>query len=436
MNSSLPDIPRFYTALAEWSGCIVYLMTMRRRLYGWRFFLVAGCALAVQSLFLTLTKDLIIYFWIPCMLAAVALMFLFLYACGNMSAVDAGYYCVRTFVLAELAASLEWQIHCFFWPLGNSPLYVGLVVLAIVYAAVFLCVWLLEKRHAPKESMLAITWKELFSTTVIGVAVFAISNLSFVSVQTPFSGRYGSEIFIIRTMVDLGGFAILYAHHVQCYELRVRRELESVQNILKNQYQQYQQSKKSIDLINRKYHDIKHQIAVLRAEPDAVKRNAYLDEMEAEIKTYEAQNKTGSPVLDTVLTSKSLYSARHGISLTCVADGKLLAFMDVMDVCTVFGNALDNAIESVERIADHDKRLIHVSVFAQKSFLVMRFENYYEGELCFEGGLPATTKRDKDYHGYGLKSIRYVARKYGGSVAVRAEKSWFELKILIPMRKT
>lgn len=64
--------------------------------------------------------------------------------------------------------------------------------------------------------------------------------------------------------------------------------------------------------------------------------------MEAEIRQYEAQNKTGNKVLDTVLTSKSLYCNKNGITFTCVADGTLLGFMDVMDICSIFGNALDN----------------------------------------------------------------------------------------------
>lgn len=434
MNTMLPDIPRIYTALAEWGACVIYLMTMRRRLKGWRFFPASLCALAIQSVFLVATKDISIYFWVPCMMGAVALMFVFIFSCGEIRAIDAGYYCVRAFVLAELAASLEWQLHCFFWPDGKIHGILGLIVLVLVYLAVFVCVWLLEKRHVPKEVKFEVRYSELLSSFLIGATVFGISNLSFISVHTPFSTEYGSGIFIIRTMVDLGGFAILYAYHIQCCELRFRRELQAIQNILQNHYLQYQQSKESIEIINRKYHDLKHQIAVLRAEKDAAKRNAYLDGMEAEIKTYETQNKTGNLVLDTVLTGKSLYCAGHGITLNCVADGKLLDFMDVMDICTVFGNALDNAIECAEKIPENEKRLIYVSVFSQKSFVVVRFENYYEGDLLFEGGLPATTKGDRNFHGYGIKSIKHVAEKYGGTVAIKTEKNWFELRIIIPLK--
>ena len=141
---------------------------------------------------------------------------------------------------------------------------------------------------------------------MISIAVFAVSNMSYVNVNTPFTGRYSFEIGNIRTIVDVAGIAILYAHLIQCCELRVRKELEAVQNVLQNQYAQYKQSKESIELINYKYHDLKHQIAVLRSETDSGKREEFLDKMEADIKKYENQNKTGNKVLDTVLTTKSL----------------------------------------------------------------------------------------------------------------------------------
>lgn len=411
---------------------MVYISALPRRLRGWRLALCSGAMLAALAAFLMLTKDLPIGFWLPCMAAAVGLMFVLLGLCCRGSLTDAAYYGIHAFVLAEFAASLEWQLYCFLLLDKDGPRWGQAALLLAVYLAVFLLMFLLVRRLTAKGGGLNATWRELGSAAIIGIAVFALSNLSFLTTDTPFSAQYGPEIYNIRTIMDLGGLAILYAHHLQCRELRVLRELESVQNVLQKQYQQYQLSKDSIELINRKYHDLKHQITVLRTEPDAAQRNAFLDQMEAEIRTYEAQNKTGNQVLDTVLTSKSLYCAQHGIGLTCVADGALLDFMDVMDLSAVFGNALDNAIECEEQIADPEKRLIHVSVSAQRDFVLLRFENYCEGDLSFSEGLPVTTKKDRDFHGYGLKSIRYVARKYGGTVTVRKEKQWFVLQVLLP----
>lgn len=242
------------------------------------------------------------------------------------------------------------------------------LLLIIIYGLLFSTIWLIEKRHIPDGGKLNIRHRELWSTVVIGVAVFSISNLSFVTARTPFSGQYTQEIFNIRTLVGLGGFSILYAYHIQLNDLRIRHELKAVQNILQNQYVQYQQSKESIEIVNYKYHDLKNQIIGLRAEQDPDKRNAYLIEMENDIKSYEAQNKTGNHVLDTLLTIKSMHCIKNGITLTCVADGTLLDGMDVVDISTIFGNALDNAIEYEQQIEEEEKRLIHVSVFAQKDF--------------------------------------------------------------------
>ena len=83
--------------------------------------------------------------------------------------------------------------------------------------------------------------------------------------------------------------------------------------------------------------------------------------MEQEIRSYEAQNKTGNEVLDTILTSKSLYCQQHGITLTCVADGAALDFMDTMDLCSLFGNALDNAIEGTAKVAARQRATAHPS---------------------------------------------------------------------------
>ena len=127
-------------------------------------------------------------------------------------------------------------------------------------------------------------------------------------------------------------------------------------------------------------------------------------------------------MLDAVLTSKSLYCQNNGIGLTCVADGSALNFMEDMDISALFGNILDNAIESVQKLNEQEKRLIHLSVAKQKQFLRIRCENYCEEQLKFENGMPVTTKKDRRFHGFGMKSIKSTAAKYGGSVTTDLKK--------------
>lgn len=430
----MPDIPRLYTAIAEWMACMIFILPFKKRFSP----VVTGYIMAgmfgVQSVFLILTGDVRLCLWVPCMIIAVSLMIGFILCCCEIEIMDAAYFGIIAFVVAEFMASIEWQIVCYFGGEGFRKWWQQGLALGSVYGVIILMLFWILHIHLPKDADLGISKKEFLSGLLIAVAVFAVSNLSYITVNTPFSGRYSFEIGNIRTLVDCGGIAILYAHLMQCCEIRVRKELEAVQNVLKNQYAQYMQSKESIELINYKYHDLKHQISVLRSEMDPGKRAAFLDKMEEEIRQYEAQNKTGNKVLDTVLTTKSLYCNKNGITFTCVADGTLLNFMDVMDICSIFGNALDNAIECEMRIPDREKRLIHVTVSKQKAFLLLRFENYCEEELKYQGGILATTKKDKKYHGYGMKSIRYTVNKYGGAVTIDAKENWFDLKILIPVQ--
>lgn len=433
MMNAMPDIPRIYTAIAEWAACLIFILMLRPRYDKKRTVVIACLWLALQILFLEITANIILWLWLPCMIVAFGLMIGMLYCCCKITEWEAGYYGIFAFVIAEGMASLEWQIFNFFFAGGEAGWWIKALFLIIIYGGFVFILWNLIHRHIPQDGCLDINRKDWMSALLIGVVVFGFSNLSFVTLDTPFSGEYSQEIANIRTLVDIAGIAMLYAHMVLCCQNKVRMELEAVQMVLENQYQQYKLSRESIDLINYKYHDLKHQIQFLRNETDAEKRNEYLNQMEEEIRQYELQNKTGNHVLDTVLTSKSLYCDKHGISLTTVADGTLLNFMETMDICSVFGNALDNAIESVLKLKDKEKRLIHVSVSRQKNFLMIRFENYFEGVLERDVDTVKTTKADERYHGYGIKSIRYTINKYDGAVDIQAKDNWFELKILIPL---
>ena len=430
----LPDIPRLYTALAEWMACLIFILPFKKRFSP----AVTGCLVAgafgIQSVFLISTGGVRLIFWIPCMIFAVFLMVAFVFCCCEIRLTDAAYFGMIAFVAAEFMASAGWQILCYtgkeawmsWWQQGMAILLIYGVIAVILYKILHI--------HMPKDGQMEITRREYFSGLLISIAVFAVSNMSYVNVNTPFTGRYSFEIGNIRTIVDVAGIAILYAHLIQCCELRVRKELEAVQNVLQNQYAQYKQSKESIELINYKYHDLKHQINLLKSGADSEKAGEYLEQMEREIKIYETQNKTGNKVLDTILTSKSMHCQRHGIELKFMGEGQLLNFMEDMDISALFGNMLDNAIESVVKIKDRQKRLISLHVIQDKQFIRIRTENYCEENVQFQDGIPITTKKDKRFHGYGMKSMKKIVEKYGGSVMAGKANNWFELKILIPMK--
>ena len=424
--TAVPDIPRLYTALAECLATLLYARQLAPR-YSARHSTVNSLIwMAGLAVFMQLTGSVPLVLWLPCMVAAIGSMYLFLWRTCETTPLEAGYYCARAFILAELAASAEWQLHCALWPqrAGRDPLAVLLLVL--VYGVLFTAVYWMEKRRSTQPAKLHITPLGMLTAVIMAITVFAVSNLSFVN-----NNEATMSIRYIRTLVDLAGVLILTVQHEQLRESALHSELTAMDDVLRRQYEQYRQSKENIKLINRRYHELKVQIATIRAERDQAKQDAALAAMESDIRRYEAENKTGNPVLDTLLTSKSLYCQQHGINMTCVADGKLLDFLSTGEICTIVGTALDNATESVAAEPDPEKKLIRVAIYAQNGFVMLRFENYCAQPVELgPDGLPLRSA----HGGYDLKSVRAAAEAHGGTLTLHWENEWFTLKVLLPQK--
>ena len=114
-----------------------------------------------------------------------------------------------------------------------------------------------------------------------------------------------------------------------------------------------------------------------------------------------------------------------------MADGKLLDLLGEADLYSLLGNALDNAIENVQKVSE-ELRIINLSVVKQDGIVKVHVDNYYNGELKFKGGVPQTSKGDSANHGFGIKSMRLIAEKYGGILRIAAEDNVFNLNILFP----
>lgn len=430
----LMDIPRSYTAIAEWGACLLAIYMMPKRYSLKQLVPISGAALLIQIGVLVLTDDVPVMFWIPCMLLAVAFMYLFLYICCDTTLLTIGYYCANAFILAEFAASLEWQVYYFFFVrMGHGSVKISLLTMIFVYSVVFVIMWMLEDKFTSQMRLTISKYECLAAVLIVGLS-FAFSNLGYLYADTSFGEQISDNIFYTRTLVDLCGLAVTYSYYMRIQELRLENEMAVIRMTLENQYEQYKRYQESIDIINYKYHDIKHQIEGLRSLDSSKAKNEWLDNMEHDLRQYEETINTGNAVLDTLLTSKNIVCRKNHIGLTCVIDGTLLDFMSSMDLCSIFGNALDNAIESVVKLENPEERLIHVSLSTQKGFVLILFENYCRETLNFEKGMPKTTKADNKNHGFGIKSIQYTVKKYDGTVTVACNKNWFELKILIPKK--
>lgn len=427
------NTPGYYYAIAYALSVFVITCTNERKIGRWKLAVVSCAQFALLLFFMTVTDGVRQELFVPSMLLIVLLLLGYIYICNDFSLREAGFYFVKAFINGEFAASLCWQIYYYLrYVRGIQGELLKWVELILVYAVIFTILALMELNLKKDLEELHITRRELLVVIIIAASVFAMSNLSYLDQNGLFSGTFVMDIFIIRTLVDLSGIAVLYAYHIQVKEVQIRFEKDALHNIMEMQYKNYQLSKENIDMVNQKYHDLKHQINILKTQSYTGKSTSYLEKMEREIRVYETQNKTGNQILDAVLTNKAMICQNKEIELKFIVDGEALSFMDDMDVSALFGNMLDNAIESAEKQQEKQKRLIWLYVTREKQFVRIRTENYCDEKIHFKNGMPVTMKKDRRLHGYGMKSIKSTVEKYHGSVVAAQENNWFELKILLP----
>lgn len=435
---ALPDIPRVYTGIAEWLACLVYVLVVPGRLRGPLIYIglaLAGPAMVALQIFIDTWP---LQLWIVGMVLAMGLMYGVIYFGTRASWRAVIYLTCRAFVLAELVASFQWQLE-----VHDSPHFLpstvgehwqaGIALFVVCYAGLFGAAYLLEKRNYPSQVHVDVDIRSMVLSVAIAAITFLVSNLSFISSSSPFSATIGRDIFYIRTLVDFAGLVALYSQQSTRNMMREAVEIATMKTMLAAQQEQYMQSKRNIEELNRMHHDLKHYAAAIRAEGDAGRREKYVQALEDTVTGYESEVVTGNTVLDVLLSSKKELCLSKGITFTLMADGRALAFMDAMDTAAFFGNALDNAIEASERVPESEKRTIKVDIHRQYGFAVVSIENYFPWPVYFVGRGPRTTKRDAHRHGFGTVTMRKVAERYHGKLTLSHEEKWFRVLFVVPV---
>lgn len=292
--------------------------------------------------------------------------------------------------------------------------------LAVMLAALGLCYAMRRTRR--------ITGPDMERGQLLLFACFSSALVYCLSLWTTMqeTGTVGMYLFDFFCCAEL--LMIL----LDTFQLRkARRDQVIMEHIFRQERAQHELAKANIEVINRKCHDLKHQVAALRRMDDQTAREQALGELEQSVLLYDRFAHTGCEDLDVVLTEKGLICEQQDIQLQCIADGGGLEFMDAADLYALFGNALDNAIEAAAQVENPNSRIITLNVARRGRYTVVHMENPCPADLEFQDGLPSTTKGDSDYHGFGMRSMRYVAEKYGGTITAAQEDGFFLLDILL-----
>ena len=422
-NLKLGMESRWY-GIKLWISCLVFLLPLRRKTHFKVRLILSGavCVLILSGVYYLIENLTDWSYWgqVPLLFITYFSAVLIFYSCVKGKGFGL-WYCGVWGTMTFLLVLETSYVLC-------SPLLgdLGNWLLKILFSvAVNVAIGLTLARWMPEKGQYQIGPRQMVSAWVFCIMS---ENLFIYAKVDP-----GAALFNI--VLQFYCITLLYLQSALFKKSSMRKELETIQLLWHQQKGQYQLSKETIELINHKCHDLKHQVQAIRAVKDEKERETYLEKIEKSVQIYSAIVRTGNEILDTILTEKSLICENSGIHINCVADGSLLAFMNPVDLYTLFGNALDNAIEAVRKLESKEKRVIDIMLYERQSFLMLQIVNPMCGEVKFEDGLPLTTKAKNGYHGYGMKSMLHTIQKYEGHLTTEVKNGCFYFNVMLPLER-
>ena len=177
------------------------------------------------------------------------------------------------------------------------------------------------------------------------------------------------------------------------------------------------------------YHDLKNHLLVMESRQNTEETRRMAKTLRSQIEDYEDYVHTGNDFLDIILKDKAAKVREKQIDFSAIVDFNGIDFIEPLDISTIFGNAIDNAIEASEKLPE-ERRLVTVRAERVRDMLLIAVENnILPGTQAPEG----TTKKDRFVHGFGIPNIKKAVEKYGGQCSFRQENDTYQLKMLLPM---
>jgi sensor histidine kinase YesM len=395
---------------------VIYTLPLSRRKHLILRLVILAAVAGVGALFMDLDNRLLPYFSV-CTAAFYIWTLVSIYVLFRVSWANALFCwvsaCATQFILSQSYVLFEYAFGTF----AADIIEICMFVLLYTFCYLFFV------KRIKREGIASMNNVRL---TTLSAAIWFIADIvcnigRMFGWETPLSAVYGVGCACLILVIEFGLLR----------EGKIEREKNIVEHLLGQEEEQHRVTKEAIEYINIQNHDLKHEIEGLRALGAGEELEGVIGALEKKLQEYEDIVKTENKTLNIVLTEKNLYAKKYGIKLYYVADGNAVSFMHSGDIFSLFGNMLDNAIECLKK-EPPEKRNIDLNVFKKGNMTVVTVENPCSGERDFKDGLPLTTKKESNLHGYGTKSICYIAEKYGGNAVFDFQNGVFNVTVLLP----
>ena len=240
------------------------------------------------------------------------------------------------------------------------------------------------------------------------------------------SGNYNLEHHIMSSVLAI--IFTVQLLYIKNYTLlkKVEQQEQFTINRMNEQFCYYREKEEDEKRVRALYHDMKNHLLILEKQ-NSQETKQMVAELRRQISDYEDYVHTGNDFLDVIIRDKVKKAKEQGIDFLAVIDFTSGDFIEPLDISTIFGNALDNALEASVKLPP-EQRLITVKAGCNHDMLMIVFENN-----AVMGKMKGTSKEDEFLHGFGIPNIRKAVEKYNGECVIRQENGKFVMKHIIPL---
>lgn len=219
-------------------------------------------------------------------------------------------------------------------------------------------------------------------------------------------------------------------------DTNIKAENKIIKEKVDMQYKYYLGVQESQSKVKRLYHDMNnHMICMKSICENKDMADKYISSLNKEINGYKNLFNSGNVILDIILNEKKSICDKNNIELDCDVNFSKCDFIEMVDICSIFSNILDNAIEASNKILDKNiKKYINIRGTIVKKYFIVKCENNKINSVVIKKNKFITDKKDKELHGLGLESIKQSVEKYSGNLEVEDLENRFVIKLYIPLK--
>lgn len=307
------------------------------------------------------------------------------------------------------------------------------IVILLCKTVLFLVVLVIRRRWSKENDLALISNIEWIY--FLYFPLFTIISMLVMVFDFTFTEDNLNALLFIAFGLVIMNFMVFYLMH---YIVKREREIQNsklIQERTKNQMNIYRNMDNSFEQYKKKIHDYNNQLNCIQgmlANGKNIEVQEYIANLTGSLIKDLDTIFTNHAVVDTVINQKYRYAKSKGIMMILKVNDLSALTINEEDLVALLSNILDNAIEACEKVKSD--KVIKFKMIAENEQILISTQNPLSGSIDITDNRVVTSKSNKEEHGIGLLNVSSIVDKYDGVYAIKSEKGWFHISIIIPYK--